>query len=181
MVEDRIGYRYANSVFQLAEERNMIPGVKEDMALILDIHTTNREFANFLKTPLISSPAKEKIITTIFEGRLKTQIVEHLVRLITRKGREMYLPHTATAFLQIYDKHFGIVRGKLTSASPLSEDTKVAIKAAIEKETGNTFEMDHEVDPSLIGGFLLKMGDDLFDGSVVTSLRKIKQEFTKNN
>ncbi|MEZ4772072.1 MAG: ATP synthase F1 subunit delta [Bacteroidia bacterium] len=181
MVEDRIGYRYANAVFKLAEERNMIPAVKEDMALILDIHTNNRDFANFLKTPIVSSPAKEKIIKKVFAGRLKTEIVDHLVQLITKKGREMYLPATASSFLAICDKYYGVVRGKLISASVLDKATVAAIKAEVEKETGGTFEMEQEVDPALIGGFVLNMGDNLFDGSVVTALRKIKQEFSKNN
>ncbi|MEZ4825983.1 MAG: ATP synthase F1 subunit delta [Bacteroidia bacterium] len=181
MVEDRIGYRYAKSVFELAEAQNNIQAVKEDMAFILANHSSSREFANFLKTPLISSLTKERIIKTVFEGKLKTDIVSHLILLITRKGREMYLPATAKSFLQLYDKRFGVIRGKLTSASPLSAEVLASIKAKVETETGGTFEMEHEINPALIGGFVLEMGDNRFDGSVTSALRKIKQDFIKNN
>lgn len=181
MVEDRIGYRYAKSVFSLAKENNVVPDTREDMALILSLHDENRDFANFLRSPLISSPQKEQILIKIFSGNLKTDIVDHLVRLIARKGREMYLPFVAKSFLEIYDEENGILRGKLVSAQKLSAATVASIKTSVEQETGKSFEMSEEVDPGLIGGFVLEVGDRQFDGSIASSLRKIKQEFTKNN
>jgi F-type H+-transporting ATPase subunit delta len=82
--------------------------------------------------------------------------------------------------LELYDRDKHIQRGKLISAQPMSDEQIAAIKKEVEKETGDTFEMDVEVDPELIGGFVLHIGDRLFDGSVASSLRKLKQDFKKN-
>ena len=181
MVEDRIGHRYAKSAFDLAEEKNIVDDARSDMALILDIYNQNKDFADFLKSPLISSLKKEAVTNALFEGKLKTDLVDLLVKLVVRKGREMYLPNVAEAFLSIYDEEKGILRGVFTSATPLPDGVAKEVKSLMEQKTGKTFEMEQGVDPELIGGFTLKIGDTLFDGSIATSIRKMKREFIKNN
>ena len=181
MVEDRIGYRYAKSAYSLAEEKKIVDDAREDMNLILDTYRESSEFANFLKSPLISSPKKEAVTNALFNGKFKTELVEILTQLVVRKGREMYLPNVAEAFLSIYDEQKGIIRGTLTSATPISDKVAQEIKSLLEQKTGKSFVMDQDVDPDLIGGFVLKIGDTLFDGSVSSSIRKMKREFTQNN
>lgn len=179
MVEDRIGYRYAKSAFALAEEKNIVEETREDMGMIANVISSNREFAAFLKSPLISSSKKLTIVNEIFGGNYKSELAEMLVQLVVRKGREMYLPQVAESFLRLYDEAKKILRGVLTSAVPLSSDQMKKIKASMEEKSGKTFEMESEVNPELIGGFVLKVGDTLFDGSVASSLRKLNQEFSK--
>jgi len=180
MIEDRIGYRYAKSLFDLAKEKNLLEEVKDDMAVIHGVSEQSREFRTMLSSPLISASKKEAILAAIFGGKLESDFTKHLIDIIVRKGRERYLDNAAKSFLELYDREKHIQRGVLTSAVTLSEEQVAAIKAQVEKETGDTFEMDVEVDPELIGGFVLKIGDRLFDGSVASSLRKLKQDFQEN-
>ncbi len=180
MVEDRIGYRYAKSLFDLAKEKNVLEQVWEDMGMIHETAEGSRDFVLMLNSPLIASSKKEAILHQLFKGKYSSDITEMLVDIIVHKGRERYLDNVAKAFLVLYDAEKHIQRGKLTSAEPMSEAQIAEIKKIVEKQTGDTFEIDVEVDPSLIGGFILSIGDKLFDGSVSTKLREIKQEFVQN-
>ena len=179
MVEDRIGYRYAKSVFGLAEEKKMLDKVQADMETISAVCKASPDLVAMLNSPLISMGKKENIVTAVFEKLFTSELAPLLTQMLVRKGREMYLPHVANSFIQLYDESKGVERGTLVSAHKLSSKEEKAIQAAMEEKIGKKLELTVEVDPELIGGFVLKVGDKLFDGSVSSSLRRIKQELTK--
>ncbi|MEM6629259.1 MAG: ATP synthase F1 subunit delta [Bacteroidota bacterium] len=180
MVEGRIGYRYAKSLFSLAQEKKVMNEVKEDMVVLRDTCEESRELRNFLSSPLISTSKKRSVLEKLFKGQLKTDFSIQLVDLLARKGREPFLFHTAQAFLDIYDKEFHIARGVITSAVKLPKKLVESIRDKMEAELNETLILTEEVDPSLIGGYKIQVGDQLFDGSVAASLRKIKREFQEN-
>jgi F-type H+-transporting ATPase subunit delta len=177
MVEDRIGYRYAKSIYGLADERKEVEPVWSDMRVISETLKGSRELRGLMASPLVPESKKQTILDLIFGKVLKTELVPHLIEIIVRKGREPFLLNVADAFLDLYDKEHKILRGTLVSASALSEEAIKQVKAIMEKQTGQTFEFDTEIDPELIGGFTLKIGDSLFDGSISGSIRKVKREF----
>jgi F-type H+-transporting ATPase subunit delta len=180
MIDDRIGYRYAKSLFDLAKEKNLLEEVKVDMELIHLTSVQSRDFRSMLNSPLISPKKKRTILQAIFKDKFDTDFTKLLVEIMVRKGRERYIDNAAKAFLQLYDLEKHIQRGKLISAMPLTDAQIAEIRKEVEKETGDDFEMDVEIDPALIGGFVLKIGDQLFDGSIASSLRKLEQEFQTN-
>ncbi|MEM7372878.1 MAG: ATP synthase F1 subunit delta [Bacteroidota bacterium] len=179
MVEDRIGFRYAKSIFGLAEEKNMLEDTHTDMALIHQVSRENPQFVRMLKSPLVHGDAKQKIVDRVFADAFKAELTTLLVKMVIDKGREQYLPNVAKAFIDLYDRAKGIARGTLTSAAPLSDEEAKAIQQAVEKELGKTFKMDTEVNADLIGGFKLKIGDRLFDGSISSSLRRLRREISQ--
>lgn len=176
MVEDRIGYRYAKSLFELAKDKGLMKEAHADMKVIWDATQESRELALFLKSPLVYASKKQTVLEKIFEGKLQSDFSKKLVDILVRKGREMYLPYMAKSFLNLYDQANRIVRGVLTTAVPLSEKQYSQIQQTIETKTTSSFEVERTVDPELIGGFTLKIGDQLFDGSVASAIRKIKRE-----
>jgi F-type H+-transporting ATPase subunit delta len=178
MVEDRIGYRYAKSVFELAEEKKLVDDTREDMAMLDELVRANRDFKNLLESPLIKAGTKQTILDRLFKGRFNSEITPLLVAMVVRKRREMYLPQVAQSYLSLYDEAKGIIRGSLTSAVKLSPAEQKEIQQAVEQKLGKRFVMHSEVNPELIGGFVLKFSDRLFDGSVASSIRRIKQELT---
>lgn len=177
MVEDRIGLRYAKSIFELAQEKKVLEEVKADMDMIHTACKESREFSGFLKSPLIYATKKQAVLDLVFGKRYKSDFSKQLVEIIVRKGREMYLENVASSFIALYDEANKIVRGVLTTATALSKANRENIKKAIEAQTGASFEVEEKVNPELIGGFTLKIGDQLFDGSVANSIRRIKQSF----
>ncbi|MEM9985457.1 MAG: ATP synthase F1 subunit delta [Bacteroidota bacterium] len=179
MVENRIGHRYAKSAFELAGEQGNLDQVHGDMGLFLEVYEQNRDFRDMLQSPIVNLDAKQKIIDRIFGRHFKSKLMTTLVALVVRKNREMYLPEVAQSFLSLYDEVKGIARGTIESAIPLSDQQVNAIQETLEKSTGKRFELTEEVNPELIGGFLLKVGDTQFDGSVASALRRAKQQLLK--
>lgn len=179
MIEIRLGDRYAKSILELAEERKEVDKVREDFQLIRAVCASNRDFVNMLKSPLINVEKKEAILGQIFKDKF-SPITQHLIQIIVRKHREKYLLDIAVRFLALFDKGHNITRGVLTSSAPLEPAQRKAIVSLVEKELDTQFELVEEVNPELIGGFTLHVGDKLFDGSIANRLRDLKQEF-KNN
>ncbi|MCI4670831.1 MAG: ATP synthase F1 subunit delta [Bacteroidia bacterium] len=181
MIEERIGYRYAKSVFALAKEKNSLETMHDDMAMITEVVDENRDLKLMIESPIVNGSKKQEVLDQVFASHYKSELAPLFVKLITSKGREMYLPQIASAFLKLYDEEKGIVRGTLTSASEMDAQMAMEVQKALSEKTGKTFIIDEEVDPELIGGFTLKIGDDLFDGSVAGSLKRLKKSFEKAN
>ncbi|RMG27863.1 MAG: ATP synthase F1 subunit delta [Bacteroidetes bacterium] len=176
MVEDRIGYRYARSLFELANEKGVMPQAHADMLLLHQACRDSRDLTLFLQSPLVYATKKQQVLDKIFEGKLSSDFSKNLISIMVRKGREMYLPYVAKAFLELYDKANHIVRGLLTTAVPLEDADYQKIRKVIEEKTQASFEVETRTEPALIGGFTLKIGDQFFDGSVASAIRKIKRE-----
>ena len=111
MVEDRIGYRYAKSVFGLAEEKKMLDKMQADMETISAVCKASPDLVAMLNSPLISMGKKENIVTAVFEKLFTSELAPLLTQMLVRKGREMYLPHVANAFIKLYDDSKGVERG----------------------------------------------------------------------
>ncbi len=176
MVEDRIGYKYAKSLFEIAQEEGLVDSVKKDMDMIIELIDTNIEFKRFLHSPIIPNTQKQDLLNKIFSGRLSTSESMDMISMLSAKGREMYLKELALAFQGLYDKSKNILRGTVISPEPLSDDFLKDIIAKVEKNRQIKLELLQETDPDLIGGFILKLGDRVFDGSVRRSLRRIERK-----
>ncbi len=179
MIEVKLGDRYAWSIYELAVTKGELPAVHADFELIEQVCNQNPDFVLMLKSPLVNADAKQKILNKIFGGKLST-ITSTLIEIIVRKGREKYLRDIAIRFNDRFDKQNNITRGVITSAAPLGAEQKARICKVVEEGLKTSFVLEEKVDPNLIGGFSLKVGDYLIDASVATSLRKLSQEFDKN-
>jgi F-type H+-transporting ATPase subunit delta len=179
MIEIKLGDRYANSILVLAQERGQVERVREDFQRIQRVCRSNPDFVNMLESPLIKSDKKQNIINEIFGGRF-CDIVQTLIEIIVRKKREGYLDDIAERFLFQYDRLNNITRGIIRSAAPLTAEQLEKIKQLVQKEFKTSFELTEVVDKSLIGGFVLDIGDRQFDASIATRLRALKNEFDSN-
>lgn len=177
MVEDRIGYRYAKSIFDLAKEKDMLEDVHADMAYIHEVCISSPDFVRVLESPIINAGKKGTILGEVVGKHMKSEMTKLLTKQIVTKGRERYLDNMAKAFVELYDIENHITHATLTSAVPLSDAQVTEIKEKLAKQTGDTIDLDVKVDDKLLGGFVLKLGDQLFDGSIASGLRKLRQEF----
>jgi F-type H+-transporting ATPase subunit delta len=179
MIEIKLGDRYANSILVLAQERGQVERVREDFQMIHNVCQSNPDFVNMLESPLIMSDKKQAIIDSIFKGKF-SDITASLIEIIVRKKREGYLDDIAERFLFQYDRLHNITRGVLRSAAPLTKEQLAKIKQMVEAEFKTTFEIEEKIDTSLIGGFVLNIGDRQVDASISARLRALKQEFDSN-
>lgn len=181
MPNPRLASRYAKSLLDLAIEKGQLEQVFADMQWLHAVCKSNRDFVNMLRSPIIKADAKKKILGAVTAGKL-SELTTAFNNLLITKGRESNLPEIVASFIAAYKAHKNIHIIKLTSATPLSDNVKKAIVAQVQKTTHfEHIELEEKIDESLIGGFVLQVGDKLVDASVAYDLRAIAKQFDNND
>ena len=181
MPNPRLAARYAKSVLDLAIEKGQLDAVYDDMLFLQAAFRSSKELVVLLKSPIIKADKKDKIMDAITAGKISV-ITATFNKLLLRKNRELYLPEIVTAFIDQYKVNKGIHTVKLTTATPVSEELKQSILEKV--RTGKHLqrvELNTVVDETLIGGFILEIGDQLVDDSIAFELNNIKKQFQNND
>jgi len=175
----RIANRYAKSLLDLASEQNVLDQVLNDVTLFLETCDKSRELSLLFRSPIIKPDKKEKIIDQIFAQHFhKTSLL--FFKLLIQKRREMMAKSIANHFLHLYKIKQGIKSATITSAEHLDENLKLLIKEKIKNLSPGDIHLEEEIDPSLIGGFVVRIDDTEINASVLNKLNKLKQEFDTN-
>lgn len=180
MSVSRISTRYAKSLMDLAKERNELDAVKADIDLF-NKALKSRDLYLMLKSPIINAAKKTEVVHVLFDQKIsKTTLA--FFDIIVRKGREMYLPEIAADFILQYKIYNRISTVTITTASALSEASMSDIKSRLLAShiTMDKLDVVTKVDPSLIGGFIIEVGDKLYDASISHRLELFKKEFAHN-
>ena len=181
MNNPRLAGRYAKSILTLAIERNQLDTIYNDMEYLHSVSKVNKEFVTVLKSPVISPDKKETILAAVTNGKI-SDLTSLYIRLLIRKGREMNLPEITTAFIDQYKEKQQIYPVKLTTAAPVSEEVKQTIVEQVRSQSHlKNIELTTAVDESLIGGFVLQIGDKLVDASISYDLNVIRKQFLNND
>ena len=180
MSVSRIASRYAKSLIDFAQENNKLEEVRTDMAL-LDKALESRDLVMLLKSPIVNELKKKEIFNVLFDGKLSDTTLGFL-NIIMNKGREEYIPAISNEFEAQYKLIKGISEVKLTTATPISEANLSSIKAKLlsSNETSQEVEIDTIVDPSILGGFIIEIGDKLYNDSIAYKLSQMKKGFKGN-
>ena len=169
----RIASRYAKSLLDLAKEQGKLEAVVEDIKTFNGA-TQNRDLFLLLKSPIVNGSKKLDIFKAIFDGKLD-KLTMAFMDIVIKKGREAYLPEIATEFMQQYKTLNKVSTVTLTTAQPISDTALESIKAKLlgSDITDESVEIETAVDESLIGGFVVQVGDKLVDASVAHKLREM--------
>lgn len=176
----RIASRYAKSLLDLAIEQNKLEEVVEDIKGFNQL-LENRDLYLLLKSPIINAGKKSEIFKALFDGKFN-EMTRAFLDIILRKGREAYLPEIASEFINQYKEHKGISSVHIKTATPMSDDVLEAIKKKLlaSDVTAETLDITTEVDEDLIGGFIVKVGDQLVDASIAYKLKEMAKTITSN-
>lgn len=175
-----VAYRYARSLMSLAQDKGQLELVHEDMLLVANTCRDNRELVLLMRSPVVKSDKKEKVLDRVFAGKIG-QITSAFMGILARKGREALLPDVAAAFENIYKVEKGILTCNVTSATKLNaRQREQVIKLANEKHPGKEIELIEQVDPAIIGGVVIRIGDEQYDGSVDRRLHDLRRRFSEN-
>jgi len=179
MANTKVGTRYAKAFLGLVAEKGKLDGAIKDMELVAKTIADNRELAVLLKSPVVKADKKVSILTSIFKKHV-SEVTMLYLELITKNRREGALAEIADAFVAQYKAMKGITTAVVTSAAVLSSDAKKRIEELVQKQVGGTVELETQVNPELIGGFVLRIGDQQLDTSILNQISELKQEFGAN-
>lgn len=175
-----VAYRYARSLMSLAKEKGMVESIHDDMQMVANTCFGSHELMVLLKSPVIKGDKKAAVLGKLFGGRIG-EIVTRFMGILVRKGRESMLPMIAAAYNELYKQELGIVTTEIVSAVALTDEAREKVRAfALEKHPGKTIQFVEKVDQNLIGGVIIRIGDEQYDGSVSRRLSDLRRDFSKN-
>ena len=180
MRQYKVANRYAKALFTLAVEQGNLEAVHQDMELIRGLN--HPEFSRMLASPVINSDAKSKTFDAVFGGKI-SPLSQAFFNLVFRKGRSLSLKEIGESFEDMYLDHQGFVKAELTTATPVSDELKKEIVAKLEalpQMTGKRVLLSERIDPAIIGGYVLQVGDQSLDASIRRDLQVIKTQFVEN-
>lgn len=178
-VSERVAFRYAKALIDLAQEKNLLEVIKGDLSLFSTVTKENRDFTLMLNSPLISGEKKLSILNSIFSGKVN-ELTTNFFGLITEKGREADLSGIVSSYMAQYNAIEGITKASIKTAISLDASSRKTIEDLVAKATGNSkVIIEEQLDTDLIGGYVLSVEDKQLDASVKTMLQKAKNQFTK--
>lgn len=178
MNDSRAANRYAKAILDLAVEKKAAEAVEKDMAQVLGTVSESGELQAMLANPVISTSEKEEALNAIFSGA--SEHAKGLFSLLVENKRLGLLPDVASKYISLYKELKNEEVAVITTAVPLTKEME---KKALEQISGITDKkvtLENRVDPSILGGFVLRMGDTQYDASIATKLNNIKREFTNS-
>ena len=178
MSEIQVASRYAKSLIDLAREQKVLDKVKSEMDLFIEVGKLNPQLLAVLKNPIISLDKKAAILKDLFADKVQPMVISFF-NIMVNKGRAGVLYGTAKEFVNLYNQDKGIVKAKVTSAVALTEENKKQLVDVVKAATKGEVILEAKVDPKLIGGFILQVGDRQFDASLNSKLNKLKKEFAQ--
>ena len=178
MNEARAALRYAKATLDYAVEKKAADKVEEDMRTIASVISESTELQNVLSSPVVNSKLKKDSLDAIFKGSNK--ITLGLIDTLTTNKRIEMLQEVAYKYIILFEKMKGEDVAYVTSAVPLTADLEKKILAQVTKMTGNKVTIENKVDESIVGGFILRVGDLQYDASVANKLNGLKREFTNS-
>ena len=167
--------RYAKALLDLALDQNKVELIEADMLQLIKLANEAHDFQIFINSPLIQIEKKVAVIKEIFKDFNETTL--KFLELVTNNGREAAMIAIAEQFIAQLMAHRGIVPVTIISAQKLEDKTKAEILSKINGVVNGTPLITEEVDATLIGGFIVRMGDQQIDASVASQLQRMKQQF----
>ena len=181
MADQRVAARYAKSLLDLGKEMGTLEAVKQDMDLLSKTMAESRDLRLLLRNPIVKHDKKLAILTAIFQGKVSDMTMRFFT-ILTSKNRESALEGMGTEFQVQYNALQGIQMAEVTSATPLTAASRAELEKLVTQQTGLTqVKLTEKVNPDLIGGFVLRVGDIQIDDSVRTSLRKMRISLQENS
>jgi F-type H+-transporting ATPase subunit delta len=179
MKQPRVASRYAKSILTLAIEKDCLAATLADMELVLRIGKESADLRYLLASPIVKADKKQAVLKAIFDGKLG-ELSNAFIQLLTAKRRETLLLEIADAFIAQYRTFKNIRTAEVRSAVKLDEGVRKEILAKITQDA-NSVELTEIIDPELIGGFVVRVGDLQIDTSVANSIRDLKKIFKSNS
>ncbi|HBC93203.1 MAG TPA: F0F1 ATP synthase subunit delta [Pelotomaculum sp.] len=173
--------RYAQALYDIASEKTALPKYKSmvdriesELKAVRTILDDNIELQRLLYHPQITAAAKKELLDRLFQGKI-SEVTGNFLALLVDRRRETYFSDIVDEFVALANTNRGIIEARVTTAVELKDTEKGELSSILAKLTGKKVQTSYAVDPSIIGGVIVRMGDKIIDGSVKTRLASLKE------
>ncbi len=181
MIGNIVARRYARALFALGQKQGEkeLKAYGDDLASIADVLEGSPELFRIFRNPVISVSEKKGILTKVL-GKLKpSKTISNFCHLLADKGRLDHLTEIQVYYAKLLDDYQGVLRGEIVTAIKLADNLKQDIVGKLEKQSGQQVTLDYKVDPEIVGGLVLKVGDKVLDASIKAQLQILKENIKR--
>lgn len=175
MIREPVARRYARALFDAASARDILSEVGGDLESIGRLLRETPELGQLLTAPQIRQDEKRKVIQTVFRDRVQPLVTE-LLHLLMDKKRVVLLRQIIEGYRNLYEQARGIERAEVTTAIILPQDQEQSLVGKLEKLTGHSIILEKRVDPGILAGMMVRLGDRIIDRSVRRTLREMRHD-----
>lgn len=175
---DIIANRYAEALFQLSEDDNITKEIYNELHNVVEIVKGNKDLDNVLKSPLVAKSEKVKLIEALFNNKINNNL-KNFLKILVEKGRISSLKSIELTFKQLLNEKNNVIEGTVISAIPLTNEKIKELEKTLSKKYNKNVTLENEVDESILGGVLVRLGNTQIDGSVKTRLNNIKDQLSQ--
>ena len=169
-----IARRYATALYDLADEQNLLDAVKADLDAVGALIDASADLRLLIQSPLFTRRDQARAIAAVLEHAGIAELVRRFVAVVAENRRLSALPAMIAAYSALLAERRGEVTAEVTSATPLSATQLAAIDTALGHAIGGKVAVDTRVDPSIIGGLIVKVGSRMIDNSLKTKLQRLQ-------
>ncbi|WFD10606.1 F0F1 ATP synthase subunit delta [Tepidibacter hydrothermalis] len=173
-----VASRYANALFEVGISEGTTASLNDDLKVIVDLFNENDDFLKILKAPLISKEEKKALVENIYQDKTSLEMMNFLKVLID-KDRIGIIDEIFIEFNALINESNNILEAVAITAVPMSQKDLNNLKAKLSESKGKNIILTNEVDESVIGGVLVKMGNEEIDGTIKTRLEKLKDQLSQ--
>lgn len=177
MSSNRAAIRYAKAILEIANSKNATSQVSADMALIASTIKSNSELSSFIQNPLVRVEAKKDVVSEVFAS--VDPVTKSIFRLLLENKRFEILDSIAVEYKKLFDEMNGVEVAIVTTAIPMDAALEAKVSAKIATlSNSQKITIENIVDPAIIGGFILKIGDKQYNASIANRLQVLKRELS---
>jgi F-type H+-transporting ATPase subunit delta len=172
-IQASLAGRYAIALFELARDERQLETVGASLAALRQALRDSEDLRTLVTSPLVSREESEKAVAAASDALGLDPVTRNFVGVLARNRRLSQLSNVIRAFDMLASAHRGEVTAEIVSAHPLTDDQVAALKAQLKTRTGRDIAVDLSVDPSILGGIVVKVGSQMIDGSIRTRLNTL--------
>ncbi|MBK9040855.1 MAG: ATP synthase F1 subunit delta [Bdellovibrionales bacterium] len=179
MTVSEVSTRYARALFEIAVDHKKVSQVLDQIRVVSNLCNGDRDIELFFKSAIIKSDEKRKILEKALKEKGFYEHVESFVFLLAKKGRMALLPEIVESFQELTDQANEVTRGVVHSASVLMQEDRSAIENVVASYLGRKVILTYKEDPKLLGGLVARIGSFIFDDTLATHLKRLKEELKR--
>jgi F-type H+-transporting ATPase subunit delta len=176
MFGNRAAFRYAKALLSAAQEQDVAQEIYNDMVLISESIDASPALDNILQNAVIKGAAKKEVLTLGFPSLNELSV--KLIELLDGNKRLPLMSHVAKRFMEAYNVSQGKITAQVTTAVEMTPDLEAQILAKIKALTNKTVSLEKIIDPSVVGGFVLRIDDQQYDASITNQLNQLERVLT---
>lgn len=170
-----VAKRYAEALFDVAKSRGTVDAVENQLQLVSETVSGHAELENMLHHPRISGEDKKKVVEQIFQNDVNQEVL-NLLKVLIDRHRESILEELKEAYTKLANEYRGLIDMTVITASPLNKEEEEKLTEAFGRLFDKKLRLTVNVDPKIIGGVLVKVGNRLYDGTMAGKLARFSQE-----